>query len=55
MYFKVFPLFIGMVIVGLASSISPFSLDRKIVSRDFLFMTLLTLSLFIIGYRWKKE
>ena len=48
-------LFNTLLVVGLASSIRPFSLDKKIVSRDFLFMALLTLSLFIIGYRWKKR
>ncbi|NCB03371.1 MAG: calcium/sodium antiporter [Spirochaetia bacterium] len=47
-------LFNTLLVVGLASSISPFKLDQIIIIRDFLFMAVLTLSLFIIGYRWKK-
>lgn len=48
-------LFNTLLVVGLASSIAPFSLEPIIIYRDFLFMAILTLSLFVIGFRWKKK
>lgn len=48
-------LFNTLLVVGIASTISPFSLEIIIIYRDFLLMAILTLSLFIIGYRWKKK
>ncbi len=48
-------LFNTLLVVGLASTITPFSLESIVINRDFLFMAILTISLFVIGYRWKKK
>jgi cation:H+ antiporter len=43
-------LFNTLAVVGIASTIRPFDLDPAILVRDFPLMSVLTLSLFIIGY-----
>lgn len=43
-------LFNTLVVVGLAGSIHPLAVDAVVLHRDWLFMSLLTLSLFILGY-----
>ncbi len=48
-------LFNTLLVVGLASTIAPFSFESIVIKRDFFFMAILTLSLFVIGYRWKKK
>lgn len=39
-----------MAVVGIAGSIHPMTFGPEVFSRDVLFMTALTVSLFIIGY-----
>lgn len=48
-------LFNTTAVVGIAGAIHPFAIDPMVVSRDMLVMSLLTLSLFVIGYRFKKD
>ncbi len=48
-------IFNSLLVVGLAASIAPIPVDADIISRDFLLMGALTLSLFVIGYSWRKE
>jgi len=48
-------LFNTTAVIGIAGAIHPFKVDKIVLSRDMLVMTLLTLSLFIIGYRFKKD
>ncbi|MBJ2355823.1 calcium/sodium antiporter, partial [Sphaerochaeta sp. S2] len=48
-------LFNTTAVVGIAGAIHPFAIDPMVVSRDMLVMSLLTLSLFVIGYRFKKN
>ncbi|MEX2607621.1 MAG: calcium/sodium antiporter [Kiritimatiellia bacterium] len=43
-------LFNTLAVVGIASCISPFALDKEVLTRDFPVMGLLTLSLFLIGW-----
>lgn len=46
-------MFNTLAVVGLASSISPVTLEEEVLIRDFPVMGLLTLSLFIIGFGFK--
>lgn len=48
-------LFNTLAVVGLAGIINPLSIDKEIYNRDITVMTLLTLSLFIFGYGFKKQ
>lgn len=43
-------LFNTLAVVGIACTIKPFDLDPEILTRDFPVMTVLTLSLYLIGY-----
>ena len=45
-------LFNTLAVVGLAGSIHPMSITREVFTRDMLVMGILTLSLFVIGYRF---
>ena len=46
-------LFNTLAVVGIAGVINPITISPEILSRDFLFMTILTLSLFVIGYGFR--
>ncbi len=46
-------LFNTLAVVGLAGIVKPFDVTNEIIYRDILFMLLLTVSLFIIGYGFK--
>lgn len=46
-------LFNTLAVVGIAGVISPIAVSPEILSRDFLFMTVLTFSLFVIGYGFR--
>jgi cation:H+ antiporter len=46
-------LFNTLAVVGIAGVISPITISPEILSRDFLFMSILTFSLFIIGYGFR--
>jgi cation:H+ antiporter len=46
-------LFNTLAVVGIAGVIHPITISRDILSRDFLFMTVLTFSLFAIGYGFR--
>jgi cation:H+ antiporter len=48
-------LFNTTAVVGIAGSIHPFSFEASVLNRDIPIMILLTLSLFIIGFRFKKN
>jgi cation:H+ antiporter len=48
-------LFNTTAVVGIAGAIHPFAIDPLVIKRDMLVMTLLTISLFVIGYRFKKD
>ncbi|MGE4453554.1 MAG: calcium/sodium antiporter [Sphaerochaeta sp.] len=48
-------LFNTTAVVGIAGAISPFAIDQLVIKRDMLVMSILTISLFIIGYRFKKD
>jgi len=48
-------LFNTTAVVGIAGAIHPFAIDPMVIKRDMLVMTLLTISLFVIGYRFKKD
>ncbi len=48
-------IFNTLLVVGLAAVITPIQVDIEILSRDFLLMGGLTVSLFIIGYHWNKS
>ncbi len=47
-------IFNSLLVVGLASTIAPIEVDKEIITRDFILMGALTLSLFVVGYSWKK-
>jgi cation:H+ antiporter len=47
-------LFNSTAVVGVAGAIKPFTIDGLVLRRDMLVMTLLTISLFIIGYGFRK-
>ncbi|MFO8082810.1 MAG: calcium/sodium antiporter [Desulfobacterales bacterium] len=46
-------LFNTLAVVGIAGIIHPIQIEPQIFSRDFLFMTILTFSLFVIGYGFR--
>ena len=48
-------LFNTTAVVGIAGVIQPFSFEASVFSRDMLVMSILTVSLFVIGYRFKKN
>lgn len=48
-------LFNSTAVVGVAGAIKPFTMDGLVLRRDMLVMTLLTISLFIIGYGFRKN
>ncbi|WP_243545789.1 calcium/sodium antiporter [Pseudodesulfovibrio tunisiensis] len=48
-------LFNTLAVVGIAGLIHPTPVEREIVHRDMLFMTALTISLFIIGYGFGRQ
>jgi len=48
-------LFNSTAVVGVAGAIKPFTIDGLVLRRDMLVMTLLTISLFIIGYGFRKN
>lgn len=48
-------LFNTLAVVGIAGSISPMSFEREIFTRDLMVMTFFTLSLFVIGYGYKRQ
>ncbi|ART79776.1 calcium/sodium antiporter [Oceanisphaera avium] len=48
-------LFNTLVVVGLAGVISPLPVASEVISRDFLVMIGLTVSLFVLGYGFKKR
>ena len=48
-------LFNTTAVVGIAGAIHPFNFESSVFTRDMLVMIILTLSLFIIGYRFKKN
>lgn len=47
-------LFNTLAVVGIAGSISPFAVGPEVLSRDVLVMSVLTVSLFIFGYGFRK-
>jgi len=47
-------LFNTTAVVGIASAIHPFSVDPLVLRRDMFVMTILTISLFVIGYGFRK-
>ncbi|MBN2858813.1 MAG: calcium/sodium antiporter [Sphaerochaetaceae bacterium] len=47
-------IFNSLLVVGLAAVINPIRVDGEILTRDFILMGALTVSLFVIGYHWKK-
>jgi cation:H+ antiporter len=47
-------LFNTLAVVGIAGAIHPMTISRDILSRDFLFMMVLTISLFAIGYGFRR-
>lgn len=48
-------LFNTLAVVGIAGAIMPIRVESEIFSRDFLVMTVLTLSLFFFSYGWRKK
>ncbi|WP_040977491.1 calcium/sodium antiporter [Necropsobacter massiliensis] len=48
-------LFNTLAVVGIAGAIMPIQVENEIFSRDFLVMLVLTLSLFLFGYGWRKK
>ncbi len=48
-------LFNTTAVVGVAGAIKPFTVDSLVLSRDMVVMTILTISLFIIGYGFRKN
>ena len=48
-------LFNTIAVVGVAGAIKPFTVDSLVLSRDMVVMTILTISLFIIGYGFRKN
>ena len=46
-------LFNTLTVVGIAAVINPISISPEILTRDYLFMTVLTFSLFLIGYGFR--
>lgn len=48
-------LFNTLVVVGIAGMISPLSVAPEILSRDIMVMSVLTVSLFILGYGFRKQ
>lgn len=47
-------LFNTTAVVGIAAAINPFAVDTRVLTRDMLVMVILTVSLFIIGYGFRK-
>lgn len=47
-------LFNTLVVVGIAGTIHPITINSEVLLRDVPVMAVLTLSLFVIGYGWKK-
>lgn len=47
-------LFNTLAVVGIAGSIEPFVVEKSIVNRDMSIMALLTVSLFVIGFSFRK-
>ncbi len=47
-------LFNTTAVVGIAAAITPFAVDTRVLTRDMLVMVILTVSLFIIGYGFRK-
>ncbi|TXS89808.1 calcium/sodium antiporter [Parahaliea maris] len=47
-------LFNTLAVVGIAGSISPFAVEQDIINRDVSIMALLTVSLFVIGFSFRK-
>lgn len=47
-------LFNTTAVVGIASAINPFAVDKLVLTRDMVVMSALTISLFIIGYGFRK-
>lgn len=48
-------LFNSTAVVGVAGAIKPFTIDGLVLRRDMLVMTVLTISLFIIGFGFRKN
>ncbi|WP_373100215.1 MULTISPECIES: calcium/sodium antiporter [Pasteurellaceae] len=48
-------LFNTLAVVGIAGAIMPIRVESEIFSRDFLVMAVLTLSLFLFSYGWRKK
>lgn len=48
-------LFNTTAVVGVAGAIKPFTVDSLVLSRDMVVMTILTISLFITGYGFRKN
>ncbi|ADJ26886.1 Na+/Ca+ antiporter, CaCA family [Dehalogenimonas lykanthroporepellens BL-DC-9] len=48
-------LFNTLGVVGIAGAIQPFAVGAEVLSRDFLVMGALTLSLFVIGFHFKRQ
>jgi len=48
-------LFNSLAVVGISGTIQPIQIDREILFRDMGTMTILTFSLFVIGYGFKKQ
>ncbi len=48
-------LFNTTAVVGVAGAIKPFTVDSLVLSRDMVVMTILTISLFINGYGFRKN
>ncbi len=48
-------LFNTTAVVGIAGAIHPFAIDPLVIKRDMLVMSLLTISLFVIGFRFRKD
>ncbi|MBN2887463.1 MAG: calcium/sodium antiporter [Chromatiaceae bacterium] len=48
-------LFNTLAVVGIAASIHPLAVAPEVLTRDALVMSLLTLSLFVLGYGWRGQ
>ncbi|MCW9028421.1 MAG: calcium/sodium antiporter, partial [Kangiella sp.] len=48
-------LFNTLAVVGIAGAIHPLTVDSEVLWRDAMFMGVLTLSLFVIGYGFRGE
>ncbi len=47
-------LFNTLAVVGIAGTIQPMSVEPVVISRDLLVMSILTLSIFVFGYRYRR-